>query len=974
MIPINKSAIEYMLLLVNGQTASYTGRTPADLNNQYQRGTLAKCKTLVRQEHAKPDGLRFEGLLGFNADGSTVHLPLPDDWPRAPHDGGDVLETSNVGQAAQAPACILPAVSKIVPDLTEARRLFDLGIYLVELKPFSKQPEGEGWNKPDARVKFINPNATGYGMPLAANNRCSVDPDNWPLAVKGMAALGFDLPAIMESGVRTSSTRTRSGGRSGFSAEPDLAWLTFGSRETGTIIEFRADSANLQDVIPGLVYHTKDGEVCTHTYSNEHRLDAPPSLPDDLLTWWQRCSIDIDFLRDQQRIFMDAIGTIPIQSISTGRKGDKLAYSAPVHRTSFNEAHKGQELLEKHGYCFDKKTGRWYPPTATGAPSVREIPGKDGLWQSDHASDPLRGTFDAWTAYVVLEHDGDVEAAKKSFDIECGLDQIDISGILNQMGKPRQKNAGLVDSVKQEAHKLNEAPSFNDPVDLYSEYPVPEFPLHCVPKALADYSQAQSKSTGFDPGGYASILIAALGALIDSRGRIKASSTWLEPPIRNTALVDNSGGGKTQIQNAGTRPITQISNMIVRNSAETLAKWREEFNAWSAENKKTRPPLSPKKPIWHQLVVNDATTESMADVLSDNQRGAVLIVDEMTGLIGSMDAYSNGAKGGASKDKANFLRLHEGGQWVINRKTSGNLVIKNWAASIITTVQPEILAEMYSKSAGGGADGLFQRFLPYCLRLPRSLDLYFEIDPFVFTAIDLIADQINQWTMDGKFLDVHPNLGEAATKLFQDYCNAISKIALGTDQQRFKEHLSKFKGFLLRLCFMLHVIECASAPTTRGEDGQVYPPQLLSTVSAETFIRAQTIMECQYHHSFAVYETIGRDTAIPKLTRQVGEAILATGWRRFTWGDLTRDVMPWRDTKDERIKESTLDRLEAFGWIMEVDATPSGRSGRKSKGIFIVNPAVHTKFLQYAQRKAAERAERREAFDVTSGRLKPKET
>lgn len=433
MIAINTTPIEFMLRLVNGQTASYKGRVPADLNNKYHRGSLGECKTLVMQEHNKPDGLRFMGLLGFYADSSTVALPFPVDWPSAPLNRTD--EQSSDTRFND------PPINIIKPDLSEARRLLDMGVHLVRLKPHSKQPEGEGWNKPEARASSIDPDATGYGMMLSANNRCSIDPDNWSLAVIGMRALGFDLPALMECGVRTKSTRKGSGGRSGFNAEPDLSWLTFASYDPaiGTVIEFRADSPNLQDAVPGVVYRTKEGEVCTQFYAGDRRLDDPPPLPDNLLAWWQRCSIDIDFLREQQRIFMGAIGTIPIQSISTGRKGDKLAYPAPAHRQNFNEAHKVQELIEKHGYCFDKKNGRWYPPTATGAPSVREIPGKDGLWQSDHASDPLRGTFDAWTAYVVLDHHGDVEAAKKAFDVDCGLAHIDISGILNQMSKPRQE-------------------------------------------------------------------------------------------------------------------------------------------------------------------------------------------------------------------------------------------------------------------------------------------------------------------------------------------------------------------------------------------------------------------------------------------------------------------------------------------------------------------------------------------------------
>ncbi|MDP4733629.1 MAG: YfjI family protein, partial [Limnohabitans sp.] len=77
-----------------------------------------------------------------------------------------------------------------------------------------------------------------------------------------------------------------------------------------------------------------------------------------------------------------------------------------------------ESILERHDYTWHPREQRWSPPTATGAPGVRPIPGRDGLWQSDHASDPLTGTFDAWIAHVVLDRFGDMEAAKQAMDKE----------------------------------------------------------------------------------------------------------------------------------------------------------------------------------------------------------------------------------------------------------------------------------------------------------------------------------------------------------------------------------------------------------------------------------------------------------------------------------------------------------------------------------------------------------------------------
>jgi hypothetical protein len=300
-------------------------------------------------------------------------------------------------------------VNTLRPDLREAARLLDAGMRIVKLKPNLKEPEGNDWNH--RPVSSIDPEATGYGLLLQQNKVCSVDPDNNDLAVIGMRALGFDLEQIMSAGVRTRSTRTGSGGRSAFAAEGEICWIKFSSDPTGTVLELRAHSENLQDTIPGLVYVTKAGEVCTQTYANCRRLDEVPPLPDDLFAWWEKCSTDIEFLREQQRMFFAAIGTKAHESISTGKSGGKLAFDAPGVRGNFNAKHDVPAILTRHNYGFDKKTQRWFPPTATGEPGVRPIPGKDGLWRSDHASDPLSGTFDAWIAYVVLDHKCNLDAA-----------------------------------------------------------------------------------------------------------------------------------------------------------------------------------------------------------------------------------------------------------------------------------------------------------------------------------------------------------------------------------------------------------------------------------------------------------------------------------------------------------------------------------------------------------------------------------
>jgi|GEM_PF-1497436 len=299
-------------------------------------------------------------------------------------------------------------------QLEEARRLHAAGLKLVELYPNSKRPVGDGWNH--SPVSSVRDDAGGYGLLLAANGLCSVDVDTEDRCLAGLRRCGFDLDAIRDAGVHTSSTRPGSGGRVTFRAPAGsgLRWLKFTSkdRSVGTILELRAASPNLQDSLPGTVYHSADGSgPWVQEYAGFWTLDIAPELPDDLLRWWQRMSEDVEFLREQQFLF---VGDDVQLAVSSG--DGVLAFSSP-YRADYNAEHDVVDILARHDYS-EHRNGRWAPPTATGAAAVRLIQGKTDLWQSDHASDPLTGTFDAWTAHVVLDHDGDLAAAEAAAETQ----------------------------------------------------------------------------------------------------------------------------------------------------------------------------------------------------------------------------------------------------------------------------------------------------------------------------------------------------------------------------------------------------------------------------------------------------------------------------------------------------------------------------------------------------------------------------
>lgn len=299
------------------------------------------------------------------------------------------------------------------PNLEPARELLKAGMRLVQLKENTKQPIGRAWNKPEHFVQKIDDRASGYGVPLAANQLVSIDPDNIVEATIGLGGCGFDLSQVMAAGVRTLSTRPGSGGRSTFVDAGGLRWLKFRTRD-GIALELRAASANLQDCVPGLVYETRDGVECTQTYvgmlTHADVVELDIQLPAGFLEWWRRMSSDPEYYLEQQRLFCEALGAELVADYSTHKE---LPFASGF-RGEFNRENDVAEMLERNGY---ERAGeaRFLAPNATGSAGVRLIPGRDGLWNSAHGSDPLHGNFDAWMVYVLLEHDGDVKAAEEAW-------------------------------------------------------------------------------------------------------------------------------------------------------------------------------------------------------------------------------------------------------------------------------------------------------------------------------------------------------------------------------------------------------------------------------------------------------------------------------------------------------------------------------------------------------------------------------
>lgn len=134
-----------------------------------------------------------------------------------------------------------------------------------------------------------------------------------------------------------------------------------------------------------------------------------------------------------------------------------------------------------------------------------------------------------------------------------------------------------------------------------------------------------------------------------------------------------------------------------------MDKYREELNAWERAKKENRGE-KPTKPLLKQFFVSDFTMEVLSSILSENNRGIMVIADELDAWLRSMGQY----KGGKGNDKQKWLTMWSRGSLKVDRKGDEPIFVMRPFVTIAGGIQPEVLRLFTGNSV---RDGFIDRFL-----------------------------------------------------------------------------------------------------------------------------------------------------------------------------------------------------------------------------------------------------------------------
>jgi hypothetical protein len=460
---------------------------------------------------------------------------------------------------------------------------------------------------------------------------------------------------------------------------------------------------------------------------------------------------------------------------------------------------------------------------------------------------------------------------------------------------------------------------------------LPDFPLSVLSPRWQEWAQLAAHGAGVTAGHVVVPLIAVASSLIGSARRVQASTSFIQPFTCWTAIVGNSGSGKTpgiavvqrhlaHIEGEREPQISEarLDHETRRETARAAVKaWKKDLEAAQAEGRD--PPKCPQVDdmgefVAPRLFVRDATVERLAVLLTARPRGALVIVDELAGHFLNMGRYSNGS------DREFWLESWNGDRFSVERMGRPPVNVRHLLIGVTGGLQPDKLARSFE----GDADGMYARVCfawpqepPY---RPLTNDVR-ELEPDVINALARLVDIRD--SEDGRFYSRAVPVASGGGALFEQFRQFVhtGKEAL---EGREREWWAKGPAQVLRiagtLAYLAWSIEGGPEP---------------ETIEAEHMAAAIELWRGYFWpHSRAALRQIGL-TERHVSARKVLRWIRANDRREVSVKDARREALA--QSLDAKQTETLLDSLTASGWLKR---KPAEKTGGRPVVRWLVNDAL----------------------------------
>ncbi len=491
---------------------------------------------------------------------------------------------------------------------------------------------------------------------------------------------------------------------------------------------------------------------------------------------------------------------------------------------------------------------------------------------------------------------------------------------------------------------LIELPPLTDPAAwesplLFSELETPEIAADYLPAALKDFAKALACATETPEALSVMTVLGVISTVVAKQIFISPKPGWREPINIYTLIALPPANHKSVVLNHCLRPlIAWEQQQIAEQEPSTKKKISERktqekiIDNLRVKAAKTNDLVEQKQliqeittleatlptiPALPMLFTNDATPESLANLIHE-QQGKLAIISDEGGIVETLAGlYSNGS---ANIDI--LLKGIDGGEVRIRRKDRS--IRLNPYLTVLLAVQPAIIQNMSEKRLYTGS-GVLERFLYV---LPKSrLGYRTHNTPAVAEAVQTayhskITNLLNHFANPHKTLTVYTlTLSTKAYELWREFQANIEK------QLRPEGNLAncpgwggKICGFSLRIAGLLHIAEFETDSLIINEG---------------TMGNALAIAELLTQHAIAAFNLMGVDAAIED-AKVILQWIQSHTHNTFRQTELVLAMRNRKSGKPERLSKAlqVLYQRNIISSAIKITTT------RKPTTIYQVNPQL----------------------------------
>ncbi|MCO6497037.1 MAG: DUF3987 domain-containing protein [Chitinophagaceae bacterium] len=330
-----------------------------------------------------------------------------------------------------------------------------------------------------------------------------------------------------------------------------------------------------------------------------------------------------------------------------------------------------------------------------------------------------------------------------------------------------------------------------------------DFPVDVLPPIFKTFVDETHHSLNFPPDYTGTAIICALATTIGRSCKLKVKDGWDEYPSFFFSLIGNAGSNKSHPLEEAFKPLIEFDSEIIRAYQKDFAEF-EGFFQLSKNDREGLP--APPKPTLRKTILHNFTGEILHQRLADNERGCVVVSEELATFLEGMNNYSKGDQTSV------YLSF-----WS-NKPTSIDRVSKPvplWLPSpflnIIGTLQPRILLKLFP--SGKTNNGFLQRFL---FAFPDQAEKHAINDYQINSSV---LDSYRIWLNDFRAnnpININPETGHQQPKVYQwsrdakDFFYEWQKLnteKVNENAESLKgEVISKFDIHFIRLALVLQIM------------------------------------------------------------------------------------------------------------------------------------------------------------------------